>query len=277
MCRLPWVQTGPGRGPLQPWPRLLHLLWPSIGCSHDGHAPRRRSARGSGRSHRRRRGRHHQRGAGPRGPGHPGRRRVARPVGTAPRRRQGRDRDPQERGFAGRGCTLAGAPRHRPRAGGGGDGAVPRREDLDRPPDRRRLLLRLRVPRGRQAQRRGLRADRGRDAQARQGRRALHARGRAGGRGAGALPRRGPGLQGGADRGPGPRPGRRDRLPLHQRPLHRPVPGPARPVYQADQGLQADQRGRRLLARGRRPPDAHARVRHRVPVQGRPGGASGAP
>ena len=217
-------RRGPAVAPCSRGPVYLSLLWPPIGCSHDGHAPRRRSARGSGRSHRRRRGRHHQRGAGPCGPGHPGRRRASRPFGAAARRRQGRDRDPQERGLAGPGRALAGAPRHRPRAGGGGHGAVPRREDLDRPPDRRRLLLRLRVPRGRQAQRRGLRADRGRDAQAHQGRRALHARGRAGGRGAGALPRRGPGLQGRADRGPGPRPGSGHRVAVHQRPLHRPVP-----------------------------------------------------
>ena len=36
--------------------------------------------------------------------------------------------------------------------------------------------------------------------------------------------RRGPGLQGRADRGPGPRRGRRDRLALHERPVHRPLP-----------------------------------------------------
>ncbi len=35
---------------------------------------------------------------------------------------------------------------------------------------------------------------------------------------------RGPALQGRADRGPGPRPGRRDRLALPQRPVHRPLP-----------------------------------------------------
>ena len=41
-------------------------------------------------------------------------------------------------------------------------GALPGREDLDRPADRGRLLLRLRVPRGREGLRRGLRAHRGR-------------------------------------------------------------------------------------------------------------------
>src|SRR5215212_357202 len=48
-----------------------------------------------------------------------------------------------------------------------------------------------------------------------------------------ALRRRGPALQGGVDRGPGPRPGRRDGLPLHQRAVHRPLPRPARPEHQA--------------------------------------------
>ena len=53
-------------------------------------------------------------------------------------------------------------------------------------------------------------------------------------------------------------------LALPQRPLHRPLPRPARPGHQAHQGVQAHQRGRRLLARRRRPPDAHARIRDRV-------------
>ena len=48
------------------------------------------------------------------------------------------------------------------------------------------------------------------------------------GAGARALPRRGAALQGRADRGPRPRRGRRDRLALHQRPVHRPLPRPAR-------------------------------------------------
>ena len=46
----------------------------------------------------------------------------------------------------------------------------PGREDLDRPADRGRLLLRLRVPRGREALRGRLRRDRGEDARAHQGR-----------------------------------------------------------------------------------------------------------
>ena len=53
----------------------------------------------------------------------------------------------------------------------------------------------------------GLRADRGADARAHRRRRAVRARGRHHRRGARALPRRGPGLQGRADRGPGPQRG----------------------------------------------------------------------
>ena len=49
----------------------------------------------------------------------------------------------------------------------------PGREDLDRPADRERLLLRLRVPRRRHALRRRLRGDRGEDARAHRRRRAV--------------------------------------------------------------------------------------------------------
>ena len=49
----------------------------------------------------------------------------------------------------------------------------------------------------------------------------------------------GPGLQGRADRGPGPRRGRRDRLALPQRPLRGPLPRPARALDRPDQGDQA--------------------------------------
>ena len=152
-------------------------------------------------------------------------RRAARPRRAARRRRRDRDRHRQERR---RTAALADPPRRRPRARHRGDGALPGREDLDRPADRGRLLLRLRVPRGREAHRRRLRAHRGEDARARQGRRALRAHDAAGGRGDRALPRRGPGLQGRADRGPGARRGRGDRLALPQRPVHRPLPRPAR-------------------------------------------------
>ena len=45
------------------------------------------------------------------------------------------------------------------------------------------------------------------------------------------------------------RPARRHRLALPQRPLHRPLPRPARPRHQGREGVQAHQRRRRLLAR----------------------------
>ena len=44
---------------------------------------------------------------------------------------------------------------------------------------------------------------------------------------------RGPALQGRADRGPGPRRGRRHRLALHERAVHRPLPRPARADHRA--------------------------------------------
>ncbi len=76
---------------------------------------------------------------------------------------------------------------------------------------------------------------------------------------------RGPALQGRADRGPGPRRGRRDRLALPQRPLHGPLPRPARALDRPDQGVQAELGRRRLLARRRDPPDADPDLRHRLP------------
>ena len=146
----------------------------------------------------------------------------------------------------------------------------PEGEDLDRPADRRRLLLRHRVPRLRAARRRRPRPDRGADGRAREGRRALRAARAARARGDRALPRPGPGLQGRADRGPGPRRGRRDRLALPQRPLRGPLPRPPRALDRADRRLQAHLARRRLLARRRDPADAHPDLRHRLP---RPQGA----
>ena len=92
-------KTGPGRGPLQPRPRLptsagaiwhgcrmARMVYPSVGCSHDGHAPRRRGARSPGRGHGRRRGAAPS--ARPRagGAGRTRRRGAARPLGAAARR-----------------------------------------------------------------------------------------------------------------------------------------------------------------------------------------------
>ena len=68
-----------------------------------------------------------------------------------------------------------------------------------------------------------------------------------------------------------------ERLPLHQRPLHRPLPRPARAVDQAHQGLQAAVHRRRLLARRLRQHDAHPHLRDRLPLQEGPRGAPRAP
>ncbi len=102
------------------------------------------------------------------------------------------------------------------------------------------------------------------------------ARGRVRRAGARALPRRAPGLQGRADRRsrqrrraePAPR-AAEDRLAVHQRPLHRPLPRPACAQHQDRRRLQAQLARRRLLARGLHADDAHAHLRHRVLRQGR--------
>ena len=67
--------------------------------------------------------------------------------------------------------------------------------------------------------------------------------------------------------------GRGHRLALPQRRVHRPLPRPARPVDQADQGVQAALDRRRVLARRLEPHDAHPHLRHRLPVEGGPRGA----
>ena len=77
----------------------------------------------------------------------------ARPRGAARRRRGDRDRHgPQRR------RPRPDPPRRRPRDGDGGRRALSRDEGLDRAADRGRLLLRLRVPRGRHGHRGRLRA-----------------------------------------------------------------------------------------------------------------------
>ena len=107
-------------------------------------------------------------------------------------------------------------PRRRARARRGRARALPGREDLDRPADRERLLLRLRVPRGRHDLRRRLRAHRGRRCASTSRPTSRSTREDvAGRRGARALPGRGPALQGRADRGPHRDRGRRDRHALH--------------------------------------------------------------
>ena len=122
--------------------------------------------------------------------------------------------------------------------------ALPGREDLDRPADRGRLLLRLRVPRGRQRLRGRPAAHRAEDARARQGRRARSsARDVPVGRGARALQGRGPGLQGRADRGPRARTRASRRVSLYRNgPFTDLCRGPHAPDDQAHQGVQAHRR-----------------------------------
>ena len=92
---------------------------------------------------------------------------LAAPLG---RRRGDRDRHREERRRA-----RPDPPRRRPRDGDGGLRALAGDEGLDRPADRERLLLRLRVPRGRLGLRRRPRGDRGEDARAHRRRRGLRA------------------------------------------------------------------------------------------------------
>ena len=76
------------------------------------------------------------------------------------------------------------------------------------------------------------------------------------------VPRQGRGLQGRADRRDPRRPGPQDLLPGR---LVRSLPRPAHGLDGPDrQRLQADEGGRRLLARRRQQPDADAHLRHRL-------------
>ena len=61
-----------------------------------------------------------------------------------------------------------------------------------------------------------------------------------------------------------------------QRRVPRPLPRPARARHRAREGVQADLRRRRVLARRREPPDADPHLRHRVRHQGGAGRAPGA-
>ena len=56
-----------------------------------------------------------------------------------------------------------------------------------------------------------------------------------------------------------------------RRRFHRPVPRPARAVHRQAQGVQADEGGRRLLARRLEERDAAAHLRHGLGEEGRPG------
>ena len=183
------------------------------------------------------------------------------PRRAAAGRRAGRDRHRPQPGRA-----RPDPPRRRARDGDGGDGALSGHQDLDRAADRERLLLRLRVPRGREGHRRGPRADRGADARARRGRRAVRAHRRARStRREQRFAERGPGLQGRAD----PRPASRTRASRPCRctatgPFTDLCRGPARALDRAHQGVQAAVARGRLLARRRAQQDADPHLRHRV-------------
>ena len=157
-----------------------------------------------------------------------------------------------------RAAALGGAPARR-----SGAAALPGREDRDRPADRERLLLRLRVP---GADHRGRpREDRGRGEARAEGRARVEPRGDLARRGEGALRGRGRAVQGRARRH------RRGRhLALYPGRLHRPLPRPAPAEREADQGVQADRARRRLLARRRAQQAADPHLRHRLLLAGRP-------
>ncbi len=239
----------------------------------EGHAPGRHPTRARGGRHRRRRRAGDRAGARARRARRAPAGRGARPRAPADRRRAAGDHHREERAR----CARRDPPRRRARAGHRRDGALPGREDLDRAADRGRLLLRLRVPRGRHRHRGRLPGHRGADARAHQGRRGVRARRGRRRRGARALPGGRTGLQGRADRGPRPRSGDRQRLALHQRAVHRPLPRPACPVDRADRCDQAPVGRRRVLARRREPHDAHPRLRHGVLRQEGPCGRARAP
>ena len=145
---------------------------------------------------------------------------------------------------------------------------------LDRPADRRRLLLRLRVPARRHDQRGRLREDRGADAQARQGRRSRSS----------------------APRSRRPRRSTRylredqpykveliedlvknqgvETVGIYTNGAFRDLcRGPHAPDTGRAKAFKLTSRRRRLLARRREPPDAHPHLRHRVRDQGRAGRA----
>ena len=207
------------------------------GCSrsigrHEGHAPRRHAARAPRRRHRRRR-RRGDRARASRAP----RSRSSRTARCATSRAPLIADEPLEIITERSGQDALDLIRH--------DAAhvlatavlelYPGREDLDRAADRERLLLRLRVPR---------RASRSPTPTSSASRRKMREHIEADepfvredvpvARGARALPRRGPGLQGRADRGPRrATSGVETVSPLHERPVHRPLPRPARAEHRS--------------------------------------------
>ena len=189
-----------------------------------------------------------------------GRLRARRLEPRASRRRPGRHRHSR---LAGR--RPHPAPQRLARARPGGAAPVAGHRVRHRADHRERLLLRLPLRRARL--RRRLRPHRRGDGQDRRREPAGRPRRAAARRGAQALPEQGPALQGRAHRGPARR---ADHQHLHPGRVRRPVPRAAPAQHRAPrQGhLQADQRGRRLLARRRAQRPAHPHLRHRLRQEG---------
>ena len=229
-------------------------------------APRRQQADAPRRRHRRRRGRRDRVRAGARRARGQGRRRAPRPRAPAARRTRNApakleiltDRSGEE-------ALEPDPPRRRARAGGGRDGALPGREDLDRAADRERLLLRLRLPRGRhRCPRRTSSGSRRRCASTSRPTSRSCARTSPASDALDRFLREAQDYKVELIEDLVEHDGRPDRLAVHERSVHRPVPRPARPVDQADQGVQAPVGRRRVLARRLEPADAHAHLRDRV-------------
>ena len=182
------------------------------------------------------------------------------------------------------------APLRLARHGAGDRPPVPGRQVRHRPDHRERLLLRPATAGAHQRGRPGARREG--DGEDREPEPAGGAVRAAGGRGAGRVRgrrarrrrvgpahRARPAVQGGADRGPrhrrrGHRRGGPDdqRLPSGRVRGSLPRAAPAEHQQARQRNLQAHQPRRRLLARRREEPDAHPRVRDRLPEQGGAGG-----
>ena len=157
-------------------------------------------------------------------------------------------------------------PFDRAPAGLRGQGTVPRGAGDHRPGDRKRLLLRLRL----QAPVHAGRSGGHREAHGRAGEEGFSgdARGLAARQGGGVLQVDRRALQGGTDRGDSRRPGC---VAVSRGRFHRPLPRPARAVDRQAQGLQADEGGRRLLARRFEERAVAAHLRHGLGEEGRAG------
>ena len=203
------------------------------------------------RRDRRRRGRGDRRGPRAGGARGQGRRRRAGPRARRCPTARARDRHRA----LGPGRARPHPPRHRARARRGGARPLPGREDLDRPADRERLLLRLRVPRRRHVHRRRLRArSRPRCASTSRPTSRSCARTSRVGRGARALPRRGPALQGRAHRGPRRATTASSTVSLYTNgPFTDLCRGPHAPSTKRIKAFKLQSRRRRLLARRREP------------------------